>query len=171
MLAHMSPTRVCRLLCCLCGSWASHALLIRHPGTLSSASCLARCLARCLTPCPSYIASSHAAPCLTAPCPLPRRLPSHYWLWHSLWHLFMGLGYYYLYAELTSTKQQLHKEAAAAATAAAVVGQRDSVQRGSKHCGGSISDGGADAGSWGLGMMGALLARVALVTWPQLKQH
>lgn len=31
---------------------------------------------------------------------LPERQPHLYWFWHSMWHLFMGLGYYELYTQL-----------------------------------------------------------------------
>lgn len=27
----------------------------------------------------------------------PNKFPQQYWLWHSLWHVFMSIGYFYLY--------------------------------------------------------------------------
>lgn len=27
----------------------------------------------------------------------PNKFPEQYWLWHSLWHVFMSVGYFYLY--------------------------------------------------------------------------
>lgn len=44
---------------------------------------------------------------------MPQRMPHQYWLWHSLWHLLLGVGYYELYAQL----MELGSAAAAAATA------------------------------------------------------
>ncbi|CAL8465576.1 g5112 [Coccomyxa elongata] len=32
--------------------------------------------------------------------PMPELFPRHYWLFHSLWHAFLGAGYYELYAML-----------------------------------------------------------------------
>ena len=33
----------------------------------------------------------------------PHFQPEMYWLWHSLWHVFLGVGYYELYSHLTSS--------------------------------------------------------------------
>lgn len=109
----------------------------------------------------------------THPSTPTRRLPDHYWLWHSLWHVFMGLGYYELYSELTSDKQEQHKAAAARKAQAAAAAAAKRGKQGTARVTVAVEalSGGADAGAWGLGMMGSLLARVALVTWPQLKQH
>lgn len=30
--------------------------------------------------------------------PMPEIFPNHYWLFHSLWHVFLAAGYYELYA-------------------------------------------------------------------------
>ncbi len=83
----------------------------------------------------------------------------------------MGMGYYQLYAELTSPKQEQHKAAAARKAVAAAAAVEHCRQGTCEQPLLSLSGGVADAGPWGLGTMGALLGRVALVTWPQLKQH
>jgi hypothetical protein len=86
----------------------------------------------------------------------------------------MGLGYYELYTELTSDKQEQHKAAVARkAAAAAMAAAQQRGKQGTARVAVAVEalSGGADAGAWGLGMMGSLLAREALVTWPQLKQH
>eukprot|EP00877_Chromochloris_zofingiensis_P001764 jgi/Chrzof1/11589/Cz06g01090.t1 len=41
---------------------------------------------------------------------LPNRIPALYWAWHSLWHLFMGVGYYELYKHLDSTYWQQQRK-------------------------------------------------------------
>jgi hypothetical protein len=33
----------------------------------------------------------------------PNFQPTRYWLWHSLWHVFLGVGYYELYTHLTTS--------------------------------------------------------------------
>ena len=44
--------------------------------------------------------SACAAGCLITALvafPMPERFPRHYWLFHSLWHVFLSVGYYELY--------------------------------------------------------------------------
>lgn len=36
----------------------------------------------------------------------PERQPHLYWFWHSMWHVFMGLGYYELYSQLVSQQKK-----------------------------------------------------------------
>ena len=39
---------------------------------------------------------------------MPERFPRHYWLFHSIWHVFLSVGYYELYRmieEETSLRQ------------------------------------------------------------------
>lgn len=31
---------------------------------------------------------------------MPKKMPHLYWFWHSMWHVFMGLGYYELYSTI-----------------------------------------------------------------------
>ncbi|BDA49895.1 hypothetical protein COCOBI_15-0230 [Coccomyxa sp. Obi] len=40
--------------------------------------------------------------------PMPELFPRHYWLFHSLWHAFLGAGYYELYAMLEDQRWAEH---------------------------------------------------------------
>lgn len=109
------------------------------------------------------LADPLAAGCALIPSSQPQLQPESYWLWHSLWHVFMGVGYYELYVQIEGIKAASKADPAAKEGAAVPPARRgrSSASKAPTAIGGVVANGTSANGTSGLAKRGRSRGRSA----------